>query len=104
MIRSIACLALAALLLLGPGTTLRAQETLTTQYEACSHNRLEVVGTEGRVVIPFAESSQGTIPVPRTQIQWFCGTTEGRTTCPSGTSRVRIQRTQERRFFVYCLP
>jgi hypothetical protein len=103
MIRSIACLALAALLLLGLGTTLRAQETLATQYEACSHNRLEVVGTEGRVIIPFAESSQGMILVRSPQIQWFCGTNEERTTCPPGTSRVRIQRTQERRFFVYCL-
>lgn len=103
MIRPTACVVLAALLLTGPWTSLWAQETLATEYEACSHNRLEIIGTEGPVVVPFAESSQGMIRVPGPRIQWFCGRNEERTSCPPGTTRVRIQRTQERRFFLYCL-
>jgi hypothetical protein len=74
---------------------------LGTEAEACSQDRLRVIGSRGEVVIPAGQSSR-LISVSSPTVSWSCGDSRAQTVCPAGTTRVAIQRTKEQRFYVQC--
>jgi hypothetical protein len=74
---------------------------LETTYEACSSDRLIIVGAHGGVTIHYTKS--GTVDVASNDVTWYCDETRERTGCPHGTNAVGIVRNGDREFEVDCL-
>jgi hypothetical protein len=70
--------------------------------ENCSHNKLTFKTKTGKITVPYTQAST-ILAVNSPDITWFCGESKERTGCPSETSHIFVKRSQERRFFVFCL-